>query len=57
MEKFSAVITHVANGVEYKTEISDNDIAVYMAKIVGTVKGVTIHGDMVTKVEEFGPPF
>lgn len=57
MEKFSAVITHVANGVEYKTEVSDKDIAVYMAKIVGTVKGVTTHGDMVTKVEEFGPPF
>jgi urea transporter len=52
MEKFSAVITSVANGVEYKT-----DISLYMAKVVGTVKGLTAHGDMVTKVEEFGPPF
>jgi hypothetical protein len=57
MEKFSAVITSVANGVEYKTEVEDSDISLYMAKVVGTVKGLTTSGDMVTKVEEFGPPF
>ena len=57
MEKFSAVITSVANGVEYKTEVEDTDMGFYMAKVVGTIKGLTAHGDMVTKVEESGPPF
>ena len=57
MEKFSAVITSVYNGVEHKTEVEDTRISHYMAKIVGTVKGLTTSGEMVTKVEEFGPPF
>ena len=57
MEKFSAVITSVYNGVEHKTEVADSDMGFYMAKVVGTIKGLTAHGDMVTKVEEFGPPF
>ena len=52
MEKFSAVITSVANGVEYKNEVEDSDISLYMAKIVGTVKGLTTNGEMVTKVED-----
>ena len=57
MEKFSAVITSVSNGVEHKTEVEDTDMGFYMAKVVGTVKGLTTSGSMVTKVEEFGPPF
>ena len=57
MEKFSAVITSVSNGVEYKTEVEDIRMDLYMAKIAGTVKGLTTSGDVVTKVEEFGPAF
>jgi hypothetical protein len=45
-----ATIVHTFNGVESKTEVEDLDIAMFYAKIVGTVKGATLAGSAVTKI-------
>jgi hypothetical protein len=45
-----AVITHVHNGVESVSEVEAEDLALFYAKIVGAVQGITMAGAAVTKI-------
>jgi hypothetical protein len=45
-----AIITHTFNGIEETTEVEDLRLDRFHARIVGTVRGITDAGSVVTKV-------
>jgi len=49
-EMNQAIITHTFNGIEETTEVEDLRLDRFHARIVGTVRGITDAGSVVTKV-------